>query len=65
VIGMGRCTHAGTDGQPGNTDKLAQWSYRLNAVYRPLDRLSFTATLPLVSKAIHTVGGGTNVLGSD
>jgi hypothetical protein len=56
---------AGTDGQPGYTDQLAQWSYRLNAVYRPLDRLSFTATLPLVSKAIHTVGGGATVLGSD
>ena len=56
---------AGTDGQPGYTDKLTQWSYRLNAVYRPLDALAFTVTLPLVSKTIHTVGGGTDVKNSD
>jgi hypothetical protein len=56
---------AGTDGQPGHTDQLTQWSVRLNAVYRPLDALSLTATLPLVSKAIHTVGAGTDVLASD
>jgi hypothetical protein len=56
---------AGTDGQPGYTDKLTQWSYRLNATYRPLDPLSFTATLPLVQKSIHTVGGGTDVTNSD
>ena len=56
---------AGTDGQPGYTDKLTQWSYRLNAVYRPLDVLSLSVTLPFASKAIHTVGGGTDVLGSD
>jgi hypothetical protein len=57
--------NAGTDGQPGYTDELTQLSYRFNAVYRPLDTLSFTATLPLVSKTIHTVGGGNDVVGSD
>jgi hypothetical protein len=56
---------AGTDGQPGYTDKLTQWSYRLNAVYRPLDDLAFTVTLPLVSKTIHTVGGGTDIVNSE
>lgn len=56
---------AGTDGQPGYTDKLTQWSYRFNAVYRPLDALSLTATVPLVSKTIHTVGGSTDVVASD
>jgi hypothetical protein len=56
---------AGTDGRPGYTDKLTQWSYRLNVVYRPLEDLSFTATLPFVSKTIHTVGSGTDVVGSD
>ena len=40
-------------------------SYRLNAVYRPLDALAFTVTLPVVSKTIHTVGCGTSVLDSD
>jgi hypothetical protein len=56
---------AGTDGQPGFTDQLTQWSYRFNVVYRPLEALSLTATLPLVSKSIRTVGFGTAVVGSD
>jgi hypothetical protein len=56
---------AGTDGQPGYTDQLTQWSYRFNAVYRPLNALSLSATVPLVSKTIHTVGFGTSVVGSD
>jgi len=56
---------AGTDGQPGYMDRLTQWSYRLNAVYRPIDPLAFTVTLPLLSKSIHTVGGGTDVVASD
>jgi len=55
---------AGTDGRPGYTDKLTQWSYRLNAVYRPLDNLSVTTTVPLAYKTIHTVGGGTDVADS-
>jgi hypothetical protein len=56
---------AGTDGRPGFTDKLTQWSYRFNVAYRPVDTLSLTLTVPLVSKTIHTVGGGTDVTGSD
>jgi hypothetical protein len=56
---------AGTDGRPGYTDELAQWSYRFNVVYRPLDTLSVTATVPLVSKSIHTVGGGSDVTDSN
>jgi hypothetical protein len=55
---------AGTDGQPGFTDQLTQWSYRLNVVYRPLEELSLTATVPLVDKSIRTVGDGTNVSAS-
>lgn len=49
---------AGTDGLPGHTDRLEQWSYRLNAVYRPSEALSLSVTLPLVSKSIHTIGLG-------
>jgi hypothetical protein len=49
---------AGTEGQPGFTDHLTQWSYRLNVVYRPIGRLSLIATVPVLDKAIHTVGGG-------
>ncbi len=56
---------ARNEGDPGLTDQLTQWSYRLNAVYRPLERLALTATLPLVSKAIHTLGGGADVVASD
>jgi hypothetical protein len=51
---------AGTDGRPGYTDQLTQWSYRLNAVYRPVEPLSLSATLPWVKKSIRTVGGGTS-----
>jgi hypothetical protein len=56
---------AGTDGRPGFTDKLTQWSYRFNVAYRPLDALSLTATVPLVNKKIRTVGGGAEVTNSD
>ncbi len=56
---------AGNEEDPGFTDELTQWSYRLNAVYRPLDRLSVIATLPMVDKAIKTVGGGTSTSTSD
>jgi hypothetical protein len=52
---------AGTDGRPGYTDELTQWSYRLNAVYRPIEPLALSATVPLVRKSIRTVGGGTSV----
>jgi len=51
---------AGTDGQPGFIDQLTQWSYHLNAVYRPMSRLSLIATVPVLDKTIHTVGGGTD-----
>jgi hypothetical protein len=56
---------AGTDGAPGYTDQLTQTSYRLNAAYRPIDALSLTATLPLVSKRIVTVGPTPPVTDSD
>jgi hypothetical protein len=52
---------AGTDGQPGYTDQLTQWSYRLNAVYRPIEPLALSVTAPWVKKSIRTVGGGTSV----
>jgi len=55
---------AGTDGMPGYTDQLTQWSYRLNAVYRPITRLSIIATLPVLDKTIHQVGGGTDITDS-
>ncbi len=56
---------AGNDADPALTDRLTQWSYRLNAAYRPLDRLSIAATLPVVSKSIRTVGGGASTPASD
>jgi hypothetical protein len=56
---------AGSEETPGATDQLAQWSTRLNAVWRPLDDLALSATLPYVSKTIRTVGGGATVTASD
>ncbi len=55
---------AGTDGRPGFTDQLSQWSLRLNAVYRPVEPLSLFATLPLQKRTIRTVGGGTRTTAS-
>jgi hypothetical protein len=56
---------AANDDDPSLTDKLTQWSYRFNAVYRPWDALSMYVTVPLVSKTIHTVGAGSDVTSSD
>jgi len=56
---------AGTDGVPGSTDQLKQLSYRLNAVYRPIDALTLSATVPVVSKTITAVGVGPSVVASD
>ncbi len=56
---------AGTDGAPGSTDELVQWSTRLNLAWRPLEALSLTATLPWVHKTIRTVGGGAAVTSSE
>jgi len=56
---------AGTDGAPGFTDQLTQDSYRLNAVYRPVQDLSLTLTLPMVQKKIVTVGPAPSVTNSD
>jgi hypothetical protein len=47
------------------TDQLTQWSFRLNGVYRPTETLSLTATLPVVSKVMNMVGGGTSERTSD
>jgi hypothetical protein len=43
---------AANEADPAATDKLTQWSYRLNAVYRPLEPLSLMVTVPLVSKVM-------------
>ncbi len=51
--------NAGTDGRPGFTDELTQWSYRLNAVYRPVEPLSLSLTVPFEKRTITTVGQGT------
>jgi hypothetical protein len=56
---------AGTDGVPGATDQLTQLSYRLNAVYRPIEDLALSVTLPMLSKKIRTVGDGPAVTDSN
>lgn len=56
---------AENDADPASTDKLTQWSYRFNAVYRPIESLSLSVTVPLLQKAIRTVGNGPGVTNSD
>jgi hypothetical protein len=56
---------AGNDEDPSMTDHLTQWSYRLNAVYRPTESLSLVATVPFVSKDMHTTGGIEPMHGSE
>jgi hypothetical protein len=56
---------AANDAVPENTDKLTQWSYRLNAVYRPLESLSVGATVPFLAKVIRTTGAGVDDKASD
>ena len=48
---------AGSESEPGMTDQLDQASLRLNAVYRPIDALSLSATLPWTSKTMRMLGG--------
>jgi hypothetical protein len=43
---------AANEMDPAATDRLTQWSYRLNAVYRPFDQLSLMLTVPLASRVM-------------
>ena len=56
---------AGTDGVPGSTDHLTQWSTRLNLVWRPAEELALTATVPWVQKTIRTGPAGATATASD
>jgi hypothetical protein len=56
---------AANDENAAATDQLTQWSYRLNVVWRPLESLSLSATLPWVEKIIRTVGPDPTVKDSD
>src|SRR5512140_1075060 len=56
---------AGNEADPALTDQLTQWSYRLNAVWKPLDALSLSATVPVVTKSIRATGGGAATPTSD
>jgi hypothetical protein len=56
---------AANDADPAATDQLTQSSLRLNAVWRPSDRLSFSATVPVLHKVIVTSGAGPDVTASD
>jgi hypothetical protein len=48
----------------GASDELTQWSYRLDAVWRPAPSVSLHAVLPLVSKTLRTTSGGALLEGS-
>jgi hypothetical protein len=56
---------AGNEEDPALTDELTQWSFRLNAVYRPIAALSLSATLPVANRSMRAVGGGTATALSD
>lgn len=56
---------AGTEGVPGSTDELTQWSTRLNVAWRPIEDLTLSATLPWVSKTIKTVDAASSTTASD
>jgi len=56
---------AGNEEDPAATDDLTQWSYRLNAVYRPVDGLALTVTLPFVTKTMKMSAGGATTPVSD
>jgi hypothetical protein len=43
---------AGTEGMPGSTDELTQVSYRVNAVWRPVERVGLMVTAPVVTKVM-------------
>lgn len=56
---------AANEADPALTDELTQWSYRVNAVWRPADALALTLTVPLVEKDMRMVGGGMSMRASD
>ena len=56
---------AASEDQPGAQDALTQWSVRLNAAWRPLDALTLSGTLPVVSKVMRSEAAGTSTLTSD
>jgi hypothetical protein len=43
---------AANEEDPAVTDRLDQWSYRLNGVYRPTEDLALSVTVPLVTKTM-------------
>jgi hypothetical protein len=43
---------------PGATERLTQWSFRLNVAARATEDLALSATLPLVDKAVDRIGAG-------
>ncbi|HZZ83713.1 MAG TPA: transporter [Anaeromyxobacteraceae bacterium] len=49
---------SGTEGAPGLTDHLTQYTLRADAVYGPTDRLSLMVQVPLVRKELSTTGQG-------
>jgi hypothetical protein len=53
------------EADPAMTDRLQQWSYRFNAVYRPADTLSLSVTVPLVTKTMSTRGAAGSTPTSD
>jgi hypothetical protein len=49
---------AGAATDPGATERLTQWSFRLNVAGRATEDLALSATLPLVNKTVDRLGAG-------
>lgn len=47
---------AANEAEPGVTDELTQWSYRVGAVWRPVEALSLSAVVPFTSKTMRMTG---------
>jgi len=56
---------AGNEADPTATDELRQWSARFNLVYRPVEPLTLSLTVPVVNKVMDMTGPGMKMRMSD
>jgi len=54
-----------SEGDPGMTDALTQYTLRLGAVYSPVDRLNLVLTAPVSRKVMQLQGTGVDQTTSD
>jgi len=49
---------AGSEDEPGAHDVLTQWTHRFNVAYRPMERMTLSATVPVVQKTLRSDASG-------